>query len=398
MAPLPIIDLARDQQDAMRTWRRDFHAHPELGFKEIRTSRVIADELRRLGLEVSTGAAKTGVVATIGEGPRAIGIRADMDALPIPEANDVPYASTSPGIMHACGHDAHSAILLGVARILASVEKDLPGQVRLLFQPCEETNDSEGKSGGQRMVEEGVLDGLDHVIALHVDSELQAGRISIAGGYITANVDNFFAKIVGRGSHGAHPDQGVDPVFLLGQLIVAMQSVVSRRVEPIRPAVVTIGRVTAGLPGGENVIPAYAELSGTLRSYDDATREKLIAEVEKVLSITRSLGGDYELNVVRGCPSTYNSPEVAAVIRQTAEDLYGADALEPFEQSLGGEDFSYMTQAAPGAMFMLGAKKDAVSRPHHNPLFDIDEDIFSVGAAMLAETAVRLLERPLTER
>jgi amidohydrolase len=387
------VDAANQLQEQLRAWRRDIHRHPELGFRETRTSRLVADELRALGLEVMTGAAKTGVVGVLGEGTPVVALRADMDALPIQEANAVPYASTVPGVMHACGHDAHTAMLLGAARLLTAMPDRPAGEIRFVFQPCEETHDDEGKSGGERMVEEGVLDGVDHVFALHVDSELEAGRIVAAQGYMTANVDNFYATIVGQGAHGAHPDQGVDPIYLLGQAITAIQGVVARRIDPIRPAVLTIGTVRAGLDGGENVIPAEARLTGTLRSYDADTRERLIAELERALGVARALGGDYALRIVRGCPSTYNDPAVAGLLSDRARALFGPEVIVSHDVSMGGEDFSFMTQKAPGAMFLLGARLDATRRPHHNPAFDISEDVLPMGSALLADAAVTLLKK-----
>ncbi|MBL8144877.1 MAG: amidohydrolase [Anaerolineae bacterium] len=385
-----ILQEANALSGQITAWRRDFHMHPELGFQEIRTSGKVAEELRALGLETATGIGKTGVVAVIGEGGPVVAIRADMDALPIQEKNDVPYASQTPNVMHACGHDSHTAMLLGAAHILAAMPDRPPGEIRLLFQPCEETDDGE-KSGAERMIDDGALDGVDHVIALHVSSELTAGELVIEDGYITANTDNFYAVIRGAGAHGAHPDLGVDPIYLLGQVINAIQGIRSRRIDPIRPAVVTIGTVHAGL--GENVIPDEARLTGTLRSYDDETREKLIVELDRALSVTRALGGDYELRVHKGCPSTFNDSGVTQVMRSAAADMLPAGSIVRQPASMGGEDFSWMTRRAPGAMFLLGAKRDEVSRPHHNPLFDLDESVFPSGAALLAETALRLLEQ-----
>lgn len=392
LSPSSIIQRARDLSDQIIAWRRDIHMHPELGFQELRTSRLVAEELTRLGLEVQTGVGKTGVVGVLGEGGPVIAIRADMDALPLQELNDVPYASRTPQTMHACGHDAHTAILMGVARILTAMPDRPAGEIRFIFQPCEEMDDDEGKSGGQRMVEEGALDGVDHVIALHVDSDAPAGQIDIREGYISAAVDNFYARIIGKGCHAAHPDHGVDPIYVVAQVINAINGVRARRISPTRNAVVSIGTLHAGaLQHGENVIPDEATLSGTIRSNDDATRQRLWAEVEAAVAVARAFGADYEFKLVKGCPAVYNDPSVVGLIRQTAAELYGETCLAQSEPSMGGEDFSFMTRKAPGAMFMLGAKKDDRSRPHHNPYFDLDESAFERGAALLAETALRLL-------
>jgi amidohydrolase len=388
-----LVESAHSLEDQIIAWRRDFHAHPELSFQEYRTAGVVANALRDMGLEVMTGVGKTGVVATLGEGKPVIGIRADMDALPIPEANEVEYISQNPGVMHACGHDAHTAILLGVARMLSQMPDRPEGEIRFFFQPCEESEDSEGKSGATRMMEDGALEGLDRVIALHVASDLPAGKVIINEEYITASVDNFSATIKGKGAHGAHPHRGIDPIFVSAQVINALHGIVSRRINPIHPAVVTIGTIHGGTT--ENVIPNEVKISGTIRSYDDATRQQLWKEVETALGVARAYGGDYEFSLHKGCPSVYNDPAVASVIRQTARDLFGEDSLLENPPGMGGEDFSYMTRKAPGAMFLLGAKRDEVDRPHHNALFDLNESAFKIGAAVLAETAVRLLKEPL---
>jgi amidohydrolase len=384
-----VLERAAAIGDQITTWRRDIHQHPELGFQEQRTARLVAETLRSLGLEVATGVGKTGVVGVLGEGSPIIGIRADMDALPIQEINQVPYASQTPGVMHACGHDAHTAMLLGVARILSEIPDRPAGEIRFFFQPCEETEDSEGKSGATRMIEDHALEGVDHVIALHVASDLPAGKIVIEEGFTSANVDTFYAAIKGKGCHGAHPHRGIDPIFILAQVINAIQGIRARRLNPVHPAVVSIGSVHGG--SASNVIPDDVKLTGTIRSFDDETRDQLGHEIEAAFGLSRALGGDYDLKIVRGCPSVYNDPEVASLIRSAAVEMYGEDAILRQEPGMGGEDFSYMARTAPGAMFLLGAKRDEVSRPHHSPQFDLNESVFPLGTALLAETTLRLL-------
>jgi amidohydrolase len=385
-----MLQSALELQDQIIAWRRDFHKHPELSFQEYRTAQVVADVLREMGLRVETGVGKTGVVGYLGEGRPAVGIRADMDALPLQETNDVPYASQTPGVMHACGHDAHTAILLGVARMLSALEDRPAGEVRFLFQPCEEDQDDDGKSGAMLMVEEGALANLDAVIALHVASEIPAGRVEIDGGYATAAVDSFEATITGKGCHGAYPHLGLDPIFILAQVINAIHGVRARRINPVRPAVISLGSVRGG--DASNIIPNEVQLNGTIRSYDEETRQKLWEELEKALAVSRAYGGDYEFEILQGFPALYNDPEVAGLIRDVAEEMLGAEGLYPPEPGMGAEDFSYMAQEAPGAMFMLGAQIGAEERPHHSPVFDLDESAFHVGAAVLAETTVRLLK------
>lgn len=386
----PILDQAREMQPQITAWRRDIHMHPELSFQEFRTARLVVDTLNEMGIEVTAGVGKTGVVARIGEGHPIIGIRADMDALPIHEANDVPYASQTPGVMHACGHDAHTAMLLAVARLLTE-KKDRPtGEIRLLFQPSEEDEDTEHKSGAVRMIEDGAMEGVDAVIALHVASGIPTGQIRIASGYNSASVDSFTATIIGEGGHGAYPHQTTDPIFILAQVINAIHGIRARRVNPVRSAVISIGSVHAG--EANNVIPNEVKMIGTIRSYDDETRHQLWTELERAFSVARALGGDYKLDISKGYPSQYNDPEVANLIRDISREVLGEEGLYPDEPGMGAEDFSYMTQLAPGAMFSLGAQYDNMKRPHHSPIFDLDENAFPIGAAILAETACRLLE------
>ncbi len=387
---MQILEKARAMQDTLSAWRRDIHMHPELGFQEFRTARLVADTLRDMGIEVETGVGKTGVVARIGEGKPVVGIRADMDALPIHEANDVPYASQTPGVMHACGHDAHTSILMGVARLLNEQKDRPPGEIRLLFQPSEEDEDGEGKSGAVRMIDDGAMQGVDAVIALHVASGIPAGQIRITTGFNCAAVDSFTATIIGEGCHGAYPHTGIDPFFILAQVINAIHGIRARRINPVRPAVISIGAVHAGT--ANNVIPNEIQMNGTIRSYDDETRHQLWDELEKAFGVARALGGDYTLNIKKSYPAQYNDPEVSSLIREIGRDILGEGGLYPEEPGMGAEDFSYMTRMAPGAMFSLGAQYDETNRPHHSPIFDLDESSFPIGAAMLAETACRLLK------
>lgn len=387
---IPILEQAQEMQPQITAWRRDIHMHPELSFQEFRTARLVADTLNTMGIEVTAGVGKTGVVARIGEGHPVVGIRADMDALPIQEANDVPYASQTPGVMHACGHDAHTAMLLAVARLL-NEKKDRPaGEIRLLFQPSEEDEDTEHKSGAVRMIEDGAMEGVDAVIALHVASGIPTGQIRIASGYNSASVDSFIATIIGEGGHGAYPHQTIDPIYILAQVINAIHGIRARRINPVRSAVISIGSVHAG--EANNVIPNEVKITGTIRSYDDETRHQLWAELEGAFSVSRALGGDYKLEISKGYPSQYNDPEVAALIRDISKEALGEEGLYPDEPGMGAEDFSYMTKLAPGAMFSLGAQYDNMKRPHHSPIFDLDENAFPIGAAILAETACRLLK------
>lgn len=387
---MSFLEKAKALEDQLVEWRRDIHMHPELGFEETRTARLVADSLREMGIEAEVGVGITGVVGRIGGdgGPR-IGIRADMDALPIHESNDVPYASKTPGVMHACGHDAHTAILLGVAKMLNEMPDRPAGEIRLLFQPSEEKWDAELKSGATRMIDDKALEDLDAVIALHIASGNPTGQIEIGGGHIAAAVDTFDAVIKGVGCHGAMPHTGIDPIFIQAQIVNAIQGIRSRRLDPTAPSVVTIGSIHGG--SIYNVIPHEVTMKGTIRTYSEEIRSQIHEELEKAFSIARVMGGDYELRIERGYPSLYNDPAVAELIDGIAKETVGDEKVKPAIPMMGAEDFSYMTQKAPGAMFMLGAKLDEMHRPHHSPIFDIDEKAMPIGAAVLAEAAVRLL-------
>jgi amidohydrolase len=370
-------------------WRRDFHMHPELSFQEFRTAQVVAKALAEMGIEVRTEVGRTGVVGVLGSGSPVVAIRADMDALPIQEANPVDYASQNPGVMHACGHDAHTAILLGTAKLLASLPSRPPGQIRFLFQPSEESSDEENKSGAVRMIEDGALQGVDAVIALHLFSDLPARKVFLAPGYFTASEDNFYITLKGDGGHGAYPHQGIDPIFILAQVLNAINGIRARRISPTRRAVISVGSVHGGT--APNVIPNEIELTGTMRSFDDETRDRLKVELARALGVARALGGDYELELERGYPSTFNDPLVTETIEGAARALFGPDVLPVVEPGMAAEDFSYMSREAPGAIFFLGAEIGDIPRAHHTPLFDLDEGVMPMGVALLAESACRLL-------
>jgi amidohydrolase len=371
-------------------WRRDFHMHPEIGFELHRTSKIVADELEKMGYRVKRGVGKTGVVAEIGEGGKLVAIRADMDALPILEQNEYEYASQNPGTMHACGHDSHTAMALGAA-LLFSREK-LPGRVRFLFQPCEETADEEGKSGAQRMSAEGAMEGVDYVIAQHVDPMKPVGTIGINGGPSSGGVDTWYATISGKGGHGAHPDKTVDPFYLMSHVIIALNALISRRINPFEPAVVSIGTVSGGFT--ENVIPESVKISGTLRFTDEAVQQRIHVEMRRAFDIVTALGGNYELKFEIGGPPMINDQVVADLIEQTGKDMLGDKNVHTIEKTLGAEDFGEFLKHAPGAMFTLGTQKKGHEEfLLHHPKFDLDERALPIGTAMLVETAKRFLQQ-----
>ena len=382
-----MLDKAKSIEKQIVDWRRDFHMHPELGFTETRTSAKVAEACEKMGYRVRRGVGRTGVVADFGSGSPVIAIRADMDALPILESNQVPYASQNAGVMHACGHDGHTAMALGAASLLA--REKFQGTVRFLFQPSEEVGDEEGISGAPRMIEDGAMEGVDFVIAQHVDPAAATGTIGIEAGPSSGGVDSWFGEIIGHGGHGAKPETTVDPFFITAHVIFAMNGIVSRRINPFDPAVVSIGSINGGFT--ENVIPDRVKLTGTLRYTDVKVQKKIHAEIERAFEIARTLGGEYELKFEIGTPPMINHPKAADLIRAVGVDLLGNENVRPFEKTLGAEDFGCFMEHVPGAMFTLGIRIDSDPRTIHNPHFDINENALPIGTAILAESALRFL-------
>ena len=383
------LERAKALQPRLVEMRRHIHARPELGFREFKTSQYVSDQLNALGIEHQRGVAKTGIVATLGDGHGpTIALRADMDALPILEANDVPYRSTQDGVMHACGHDAHTAMLLGAATLLC--KEPFHGTIRLLFQPSEEWRDEENKSGGCRMVEEGALDGVEMVWGLHVASTEAIGTFYINDGAVTAASDRFTGTVVGRGGHASRPQQALDPIFLANQVLSAIYGIIPRRVDPTAKAILSVQMIHGG--AAINVIPTHVELGGTIRSYDPQVRDLLHAELERAFDVARTLGGDYTLVHPFGYPPLVNDPESAGFIRDVAGRLFPQAKIAQREAGMGGEDFAYMALKARGGFVHIGAAIGDKQRPHHNPEFDIDESVLHMGAALLTETALSYLK------
>jgi amidohydrolase len=383
-----MLEQAREIQPLMVQWRRDFHRHPELGFQEHRTAQVLAETLAGMGYQVRTGIGRTGVLARRGTGKPVVGIRADMDALPIQDAKAVSYKSKVDGVMHACGHDAHMAIALGAAKLLS--ECRLEGAVQFLFQPAEEIQDEDGLSGAPRMIADGAMQDLDCILALHVDASMPTGEVGLQVEFAAAGVDTFKVKLTGKGGHGATPQRVIDPVFISGHVILAIHGIISRRLWPFDPAVISIGAIHAG--SASNIIPSEVELLGTIRYHDLEVQATIHEELGRALEIARTLGGDYELEIIEGYPPMENDPGVVALLEQVAHDLVGADRVSAPEPEMGSEDFAYMLQRAPGAMFTLGCLLEGDPRRHHDPRFDIDEACLPVGAAMFAQATLAYLE------
>ncbi len=380
-----IIKRSREISSYIIERRRDFHMYPELKYEERRTSKIVAEELEKMGYKVER-MAETGVVGTLdgGEG-YIVALRADMDALPVQEENDVPYRSRVPGKMHACGHDAHTAMLLGAAKILSEVMDELKGGVKLIFQPAEE-----GGLGAKKMIEEGALDGVDAIFGIHVWSEAKSGSIGIKEGPLLASADAFRVKVRGKGGHGASPHLSIDPITLAADLVNAYQKIVSREVNPIQPAVVSVTSIKAGTTF--NVIPEELEMLGTIRTFDMDIRDMIIRRLEE---ITVKYGdamrceARFELTKEK-LPPTANNKELAEFARRVLKPLGNLFVPEP---SMGAEDFSLYVEKVPGLFVVLGTgnEEKGIVYPHHHPRFDVDEDALWIGTAIHGILATQYL-------
>jgi amidohydrolase len=386
-----MLAAARKIEDQLVAWRRDLHKHPELGFQETRTAGLVARELEAMGYRVRRQVGRTGVVAELGRGRPVVAIRADMDALPVQEENRASYGSQVPGVMHACGHDAHVACALGAARLLADRHRAAPpeGTVRLLFQPAEETEDDQGVSGAPRMIEDGALADVSAVIALHVDAKLPTGTVGLVAGPASAGVDTLRAAIIGQGGHGSRPEATIDPIYIACHAVLNLYGILARRVPASRAAVISVGSIHGGQ--AENVIPERVDLAATIRYRDTETQALIHREIGRALGIVEAMGGKCEYRIGIGCTPMVNHPEVIGLLGQVVTELLGPESIRPIEPMMGSEDFCFFSALAPGAMFMLGCEVEGDRREHHNPRFDIDERCLPVGAAILAEAALRLV-------
>ena len=366
--------------------RRDLHRHPELAYAETRTAARIADTLEAEGIAVRRGVGGTGVVATLGDGRGpVVMLRVDMDALPIQEASDVPYRSTVPGRMHACGHDGHVAMGVGAARILA--RRSLPGTVRLLFQPAEE-----GEGGAQAVMRDGVLDGVSRVLGVHLWNELPVGVLGVKAGPLMAAVDRLKIVVHGVGGHGGKPHRSADPVLAAAHVVTGLQSIVSRETSPVEAAVVTIGSIH----GGEafNVIPDEVTLTGTLRTFHAGLRASLPERISRIAGgIASALQCRAEVEVRPGNPPVVNDPAVTEIARRAAARVVGADLVRAPEPTMGGEDMAVYFEKAPGCFVFVGSANPerGLDRPHHSPFFDFDESALAIGCAFLVEAAEEAL-------
>ncbi len=389
---MPIINRIADFHDDMTAWRRDLHANPELGFELPRTSAVVAERLRSFGVdEVVTGIARTGVVGIIrgrnAESGRAIGLRADMDALPIPEETGAPYASQTPGRMHACGHDGHTTMLLGAARYLAET-RNFDGTVYVIFQPAEE-----GDGGGRVMVEEGLFQRfpMQQVYGLHNWPTAPAGSFVWRNGPVMAATGEITITITGRGAHGAKPNEGVDPILVAAHIVTGLQSIVARRMEPTEAGVVTIGYITAGQAG--NVIPERAVMGGTARWFSPGVGDVLEAGVRQIAEgVAAAFGATADVVFERNYPATINDAEATALSVRAAETVAGAGRVAEMQRpTMGAEDFSYMLNAKQGSYIMMGTGRGPNEPGLHHPTYDFNDEMLPVGASYWATLAEQIL-------
>ncbi len=395
---MPVADQLKSDIDELVpdlvATRRDFHQHPELAFEEVRTSGIVAQRLQQLGLEVQTGVAKTGVVGLLrggaaSDGAKTVAIRADMDALPIHEQNEVNYRSTIDGKMHACGHDGHTAMLLAVADVLSRRRADLHGNIKFIFQPAEEA-----VGGALPMVQEGVMQGVDSVIGLHLVSDYPVGRVGVRSGPTYASADKFYITVTGKGGHAARPHRAVDPIVISAYILTALQTLISRETSPFDPSVITVGMIQAG--SAFNIIPEMAEMQGTMRTYSAAHRKKLLTRIRELSSgIAEAMGATCDVKLIAGCPPCVNDEKVTAVVHNAAVEAVGADHVDSGAEVMNSvsDDMAYFLDAVPGCYFLVGAKNDGKDAryPHHHPHFNVDEDALPIGVEVLARAAVELL-------
>lgn len=377
--------------------RRDFHIHPELGFNEIRTGGIVARELETLGIEVTKGVGKTGVVGFL-EGAKpgpTILLRFDMDALPITEDTNAEYTSTNAGVMHACGHDGHTAIGLTVAKILNRHRNELAGNVKFCFQPSEEGFNGEERGGAEMMMRDGVLDSpkVDTTLSLHLWNEKPVGWINVASGPVMAGAEEFHVKLTGKGGHGAMPHTTIDPVTATAQIINALQTIVSRNVSPLHTAVVSVTKVDIGT--AFNVIPQEARFSGTIRTFDLDVRKLVLDRVERVVrGIAEALGCQAEIKIIRVTPALSNTEAVTQKVQATARKTLPDATLDMSGYlTMGAEDMAFMQEKVDGCYFFIGSnnKEKNLDYGHHHPKFDFDEQALINGAALMASAAAGLL-------
>lgn len=390
MTKTEIKQLVDEIKEEVIAWRRHLHANPELSFHEEKTAQFVYETLQSFGNLQLSRPTKTSVMARlIGDEPgKVVAIRADMDALPIQEENTFEFASKNPGVMHACGHDGHTAMLLGTAKILSRLRPQIKGEVRFLFQHAEELH----PGGAEEMVQAGVMDGVDVVIDTHLWAPLETGKIGIVYGPMMASPDRFFIRIHGKGGHAALPHQTIDSIAIGAQVVTNLQHIVSRNTDPLEPLVVSVTQFIGGTT--HNVIPGSVEIQGTVRSFDATLRQNVPKLMERIIKgITEAHGATYEFEYEYGYRPVVNNEKVTRVIEETVREVFGEEAIDHLKPNMGGEDFSAFQQKAPGSFFYVGAgnKEKGIVYPHHHPRFTIDEDALEIGVRLFVHAALKLL-------
>lgn len=392
-----IKELIMGYKDSIIECRRDIHRHPELSYQEKRTANKVAEILEGLGIETQRNIGKTGVVGILrGEKPgKVVALRADMDALPMQELTELEYASQNEGVMHACGHDMHTSMLLGCVYVLSQMKDEIQGVIKFVFQPAEENNPTGGAPG---MIKDGVLENpkVDAMLALHVWPQLETGAAAIKKGPMMGASDRIFITVKGKSSHGSAPEDGVDAVAIAGNLISVLQSIVSRNVGPLDSTVITIGKIYGG--SRYNVIADKVVLEGTVRNLNPEIRNKMPQRIEEVIKgVTLAMGGDYEFEYVKGYPATVNDGAMAKLVYSTMKEVLGEGAMIPDKPALGGEDFSFFTEKVPSAYLWLGVRPKGVCfeefAPIHNPGFNPDEKAIPVGMEIMVRSALKFLNQ-----
>lgn len=375
--------------------RRHLHAHPELSFQEYNTAQFIAKTLKDMGLAVQEGIANTGLMVQIkGKNPskHTIALRADIDALPIQEENQVSYKSQVAGVMHACGHDVHTSSLIGTAMILDQLKDSFEGTIKLIFQPAEEKI----PGGAIAMIREGVLENPapSVILAQHVSSLIPAGKIGFTKGTVMASTDEVYITIKGKGGHAATPHLAVDPIVIAAHIVVALQQIVSRNINPIQPCVLSICKMSAG--EATNVIPEVAHLAGTLRTTNEEFRQEAKQRINQICqSIAQGMEGSCEVNIIQGYPATYNDPVLTTKTMQAAEDYLGIDKVQEMDMCMAGEDFAYFAQEIPGCYYLLGIqnKQMGINSFVHTPTFNVDEEVLAIAPGLMAWLAIHELHQ-----
>ncbi len=386
---MKVRNLAEQHKEQIISWRRHIHAHPEVAWSEKETSAAVAAELQNMGLEV-TRLSPSGVIGVLsGAGPgKTVALRADMDALAIAEASDLPYKSTKPGTMHACGHDGHTAMLLGAAKICSELRHEFCGRIKFLFQPAEEIG-----LGALKMMEAGIMQDVDAILGIHLWPDLPSGKVSLVAGPRMASADKLKITVRGKASHGSMPHQGIDAILAASAIIMNLQSVSSREIAPLEPAVITIGKLAGGT--GWNITCDEVTLEGTTRCFSHEVRKIFPAAIERIIKNTAAtFRAQAEMEYIAIAPPLINDPQIAQIAAASLRKLYGDESAGTIEKVMGGEDFAFLCEKTPGALAFVGIgnKEKQTDQPLHSDKFNIDEDVLPIGAALHAQFALDFLQ------